>query len=66
MIRWAATVTYRTDNGPLTVEYLLSELKDLDNLVERGPHWDTIAGIAVERVNHCTDPHLTIEEAARL
>lgn len=66
MIRWAATVIYRTDNGPLTVEYLLSELKDLDNLVERGPHWDTIAGITVDRVNHCTDPLLTIEEAARL
>ena len=47
--RWTATVTYRTNSGPLEVEHDLSELTDLHDLIERGPHWDTISLILITR-----------------
>jgi len=63
--RWRATVYYRTDSGTVDVEHSLSELYDLHDFVEAGPHWDTIERIEVVRVNHCEDASLTVEEAAR-
>jgi len=61
MMRWRATVFYRTDNGPADVEYDLSELAELHNRVERGPHWDTIIKIEIVRINHSTASDLTVE-----
>jgi hypothetical protein len=66
MIRWHATIYYRTDSGFTDVEHDLDEIADLDPLVERGPHWDTIDKIVVERVNHNTAPNLTIEQAEKM
>ena len=50
--RWHATVTYRTDAGPVDVPMLLGEIGELHDRIERGPHWDTIAKIKIRRMNH--------------
>lgn len=65
MIRWKATIVYRTDTGPLSVDYDLSEIEELQDIVERGPHWDTVYNIKIERQDLDVRP-LTIEEAALL
>lgn len=44
----------------------LSELSELHDFVERGPHWDTIEKIEVFRVNHVSSANLTVEQAERL
>jgi len=69
--RWHAAITYRVTagwagSGSVMVEHDLAEIADLHQLVERGPHWDTIIKIVVTRVNHNTSKMLTIEEASRL
>jgi len=66
MTRWHAVVMYRTDNGPITVEHDLLEVGDLAPLIERGPHWDTIIGIHITRVNHVDAEDLTVERAVKL
>lgn len=64
--RWKATVWYRTDNGLVDVIHMLEELEDIHDLVEAGPHWDTVHEIKIERVSHNTGKNLTVEEAALL
>jgi hypothetical protein len=66
LARWKATVWYRTEAGLLDVEMLLDELHDLHDRIEQGPHWDTIASIVVERMNHDERSDLTIEQAEKL
>lgn len=63
--RWLATVFYRTDTGPLAVEHDLEEIADLDDMVEGGPHWDTIIEIKIVRAEYIDGP-LTVEAAAKL
>jgi hypothetical protein len=65
LIRYATTF-YRTEKGTQDVHQDLEEIVDLHDLVERGYHWDTIEKIEVVRVNHCTDPNLTIEQSLKL
>lgn len=65
-IRWQATVHYRTDSGLVDVEHRMSELHEIHDLVERGPHWDTIEKIEILRINHNNSAALTIEQAGRL
>ena len=66
LARWHATVTYRTDAGPLDVPMLLREIGDLHDRIEQGPHWDTIEKIEILRVNHIDSPTLTIEQAEKM
>ena len=66
LARWHATVTYRTDAGPLDVPMLLREIWDLHDRIEQGPHWDTIEKIEIIRVNHIDSPTLTIEQAEEM
>lgn len=66
VLRWRAVVTYRHETGPADVEYHLEELFDLHDLVEHGPHWDTIENIRIERINHVDSPTLTVEHARTL
>jgi hypothetical protein len=67
ILRWNATVHYRTDDGPLNVEHTLLELRDLHDLVERGPHWDTIERIEITRVvPDYGDATLTVERSEQL
>ena len=66
IIRWHVIILYRTDAGLNPVEHDLEELSELHDLVERGPHWDTIHEIVIHRVRHNTSATLTVEEAERL
>jgi hypothetical protein len=42
--RWVAIVAYRAEGGPIEVDHHLEELQDL---IERGPNWNTIETIVV-------------------
>lgn len=64
-IRWRATVYYRTEHGLTDVTHDLSEIEELHDVVERGPHWDTIAEIRVERAG-TVEGEITVEEAEKL
>lgn len=63
--RWKVTVYYRSDSGLLDVVYYLEEIADLHDRVEKGPHWDTISTIRVERINR-QHKGLTVEQACHL
>ena len=65
MIRWSATVLYRTDMGLVDVTHEIEELEDLHQLVESGPDWNTIQKIEIIRVGNPM-PNLTIEESLKL
>ena len=66
MVRWKATVWYRTDKGLYGVDYPLEELRDIHERVENGPHWDTVDKIEISRVNHVDSKTLTVEQAQEL
>ena len=61
--RWLAKITYRTDSGPVDVEHPLVELGSIHNIVELGPHWDTIIDIHITRTDAAD---LTVERAAQI
>jgi hypothetical protein len=65
-IRWHATVAYRTELGAVDVEHDFEEIADLHDLIELGPHWDTIERIEIRRVNHITSRALTVEQSLKL
>jgi len=65
MIRWSATVYYRSDMGLIDVDHEIEELEDLHQLVESGPDWNTVQKIEIVRIGNLT-PNLTIEEAMKL
>lgn len=65
MIRWSATVLYRTDTGLVDVSHDIEELEDLHQLVESGPDWNTIEKIEIVRIGNPT-PNLTVDEAMKL
>lgn len=63
--RWAVTIQYRRDRDFDNRRFELEEIVELDQLVEEGPHFDTINQIVIRRIN-CTHPGLTIEAAEKL
>lgn len=63
--RWTATIYYRSEGGIVDVMHDIDELEDLQELVERGPHFGTIDRIDVRYV-HAGKLVLTLEEAERL
>jgi hypothetical protein len=62
MMRWKAIVTYRTEAGPLAVEHDVEELLELQDLVERGPDWNTIISIEITLARSISSD-LTIEQS---
>jgi hypothetical protein len=66
LARWHATVTYRTDAGPLDVPMLLREIGDLQDRLEHAPHWDTIEKIEIQRASYVDSPTLTTEQAKKM
>ncbi len=64
MTRWRATITYRTDSGPVEVPHDIEELHEIQALVERGPDWNCIERIEIvlQRANFPDD---TVEQAAK-
>lgn len=65
IVRWIATVHYRTDTGIVDVQHDLEEIADLHDLIENGPHWDTIDHIHIVRSDK-TYAELTVEQAEAL
>ncbi len=65
MPRWKAVVYYRYDAGLVDVDHDLDELGDIHDLVEAGPHWDTIDRIEIRRAELLEGP-LTVEAAEQL
>lgn len=63
--RWRAVALYRTANGSIDVEHFFDEIADLHDLIERGPHWDTLISCTITR-NHLVRESLTLEEAETL
>jgi ribose 5-phosphate isomerase len=46
--RWMMSIIYRTDNGPVVVDYDMDEIEDADGIVERGPDWRAIMDITIQ------------------
>lgn len=66
-MRWKALITYRRENDQRLVElFYLIELDEIQDIVERGPHFDTIIDIKITRINHVEDKNLTLEKAESL
>lgn len=64
-IRWQAVTTYRSDIADVTDTAYFEELEELQDHIERGPHWDTIVMIQITRVDPYY-PELTLEQADAL
>jgi hypothetical protein len=65
--RWHAVVQYRTGLGtPMNVEMYLEEIGDIQDHIERGPHWDTVEVVEIRRINHIASPNLTLKQAEEL
>lgn len=63
--RWGVTLFYQSAGDYLLREvHQIVELADLHDIVERGPHWDTIFRIEIERLNLAKP--LTMQEAEKL
>ena len=60
--RWIAGISYQTDAGPIVVDHGIEELEELADLVEAGPHWDSIRVIVITR-GRDRRPGFTIEDA---
>jgi hypothetical protein len=62
--RWHAVVNYRSDNGVVDVHHDIDELGEIEQLVERGPDWNTITEITItlQRRNH----DMTVEQSLKL
>jgi hypothetical protein len=63
--RWIVEIDYRTDHGPVTVDYHIEEFTELAWLVEAGPDWNTILQVRVE-LNPIRRSHSDTVEASRL
>ena len=64
--RWKASIHYRTAGTADVVRAIVSEIADLHEIIELGPHWDTIEKIEIVRINHSTSATLTVEQAEAL
>jgi hypothetical protein len=61
--RWHAIVGYRTDNGD--VHHDIDELGEIQQLLERGPDWNTITEIVITLAIRSHDD-LTVEQSLDL
>jgi hypothetical protein len=64
-LRWSGLITYRTDEGRVSVEYFFDEISELHGIVERGPSFDAIVSIQIVRTN-APPGCFTIEETRAL
>ena len=64
-LRWIVEIDFRTEHGVVTVDYLIEELHELDELVERGPDWNTILQIRVGLNPQCRSHGGTVEDHPR-
>lgn len=65
-LKWAVVVVYRSDKlGKIDVHHTLKELFELHDIIEKGPHFDTILEIKIHRY-HPFVPELSLEKAKQL
>lgn len=64
--RWKAVIVYRTENGPVDVDHLFNEISELDEIIERGPHWDCLISCTITLNMFVTSEDLTVEAAELL
>jgi hypothetical protein len=63
--RWDVTLTYRSENGSVDVQYEVEELYEVGDLVESGPDWNTlVSGVFSLNPRRAITPGLTLEAAA--
>lgn len=60
MKRWLAEIDYRAQGDVVTVQYDIDELEELQDLVERGPDWNSLIQIRVT-LQLVTDPDMTFD-----
>ena len=60
-MRWSVEIIYRTESGENVVVYYIEELEELQDIVERGPDWNTIVTINIDLIRVCS-PNLTVEQ----
>ena len=63
--RWMASINYRSNQGIVGIMVGFEEFDDLGDVIEQGPHWDTVESITITRLRDARDD-LTIEQAAEL
>lgn len=63
--RWKAVLEYRTEHGIVDIEHGLEELDELQDIVERGPDWNSLVKITII-LDRVTEPELTVEGSATL
>lgn len=64
--RWKVCIYYRCEGGRFQEKWCeVEEFEDVASFIETGHAWDTIAHIAVTRINP-VHPGLTVEAAAEL
>lgn len=63
--RWMATIHYRFNEGIRGIVIGFEEFTDLGQVIEQGPHWDSVVNITVERLRDA-DPTMTVEKGAEL
>ena len=61
MKRWLVEVVYRSECGPMTVLHAVEELSEIEELVERGPDWNTIDHVMI-RLQRTGTPGMTLEQ----
>lgn len=59
--RWKATATYRSECGLVDVVHYIEEIEDLQDLIERGPDWNTLINIEIV-LNRTTEPGMMIKK----
>ncbi len=62
-MRWSVDILYRTETGDNLVEHFVEELEEIQNIVERGPDWNTIINISIDLIR-VHSPGLTVERSA--
>lgn len=45
--RWRAVIEYQSANGPIVVEHFIEEIRDLHDIIEHGPDWNTLSRCTV-------------------
>ena len=62
--RWRADIEYRSENGGNVVSHYFQEIEELHDVIEGGPHFDTLVKCVVTLNAQCGDiPRLTVEQA---
>lgn len=63
--RWIANINYRFDEGVRGILIGFEEFSDLGEVIEQGPHWDSVVDITVQRLRDA-DETMTVERATTM